>query len=122
MVVEAASVSADGFVIVAKVSDVSEGAMVTSMVSGNPVLISRIGGNLYAMDAICSHFYGYLPKGELKSNVVICPVHKAQYDVETGKVVKNVPGLMKMAGGGKVAKDLHIYEVRVVGEDVLVRA
>jgi len=119
---EEASGGADGFVPVAKASDVSEGAMVSSMVSGNPVLISRIGGNLYAMDAICSHFFGYLPKGELKSNVVICPVHKAQYDVQTGKVVKNVPGLMKMAGGGKVARDLRTYEIRVVGDNVLVKA
>jgi len=120
--VGAASAGADGFVHVAKVDDVSEGAMVGSMVSGNPILISRIGGNLYAMDAICSHFFGYLPKGELKSNVVICPVHKAQYDVQTGKVVKNVPGLMKMAGGGKVARDLRTYEIRVVGDNVLVKA
>lgn len=73
VVVEAASGGADGFVQVARMNDVSEGAMVSSMVSGNPILISRIGGDLYAMDAICSHSYGYLPKGELKSNVVICP-------------------------------------------------
>jgi len=120
--VGAASAGADGFVHVAKVDDVSEGAMVGSMVLGNPILISRIGGNLYAMDAICSHFYGYLPKGELKNGAVICPVHKAQYDVRTGKVVKNIPGMMKLAGGGRVASDLRTYEVRVVGDSILVKA
>jgi len=122
MAVEEASAGADGFVPVAKLNDVTEGAMVGSMVSGNPILISRIGGNFYAMDAICSHFYGYLPKGEIKGNVVICPVHKAQYDVPTGKVVKNVPGLMKLAGGGRLAGDLRTYEVRVVGDRILVKA
>jgi len=96
--------------------------MIGSIVSGNPILISRVGGDFYAMDAVCSHFYGYLPKGELKNSVVICPVHKAQYDVQTGKVVKNVPGLMKMAGGGKVAGDLRTYQVRVVGDIILVKA
>ncbi len=122
MAVEVTSTGADGFVPVAKVNDVLEGAMIGSMVSGNPILISRIGGNFYAMDAVCSHFYGYLPKGELKGGVVTCPVHKAQYDVHTGKVVKNVPGMMKLAGGGRIASDLRTYEVRVVGDSILVKA
>ncbi len=55
-----------GFVAVAKVSDVPEGSMFGSAISGNPILISRIGGKFYATDAICSHFYGYLPRGELR--------------------------------------------------------
>ena len=111
-----------GFIPVAKVNDISEGAMVGSMVSGIPILISRIGGSFYAMEAVCSHFFGYLPKGELRGNVVICPVHKAQYDARTGKVVKNVPGLMKLAGGGKLASDLRTFEIRVVGDSILVKA
>jgi len=120
--VEVATAGSDGFFPIAKVKDVAEGAMIGSMVSGNPILISRIGGDFYAMDAICSHLFGYLPKGALKDGVVICPVHKAQYDVHSGKVVKNIPGLMKMAGGGKVASDLRTYEVRVVGDSILVKA
>jgi len=119
---EVTSAAADRFVLVAKVNDVPEGGMVGSMVSGNPILISRIGGNFYAMDAVCSHFYGYLPRGDLRNNVVTCPVHKAQYDVQTGKVVKNVPGLMKLAGGGRLASDLRTYEVHVVGDSILVKA
>jgi len=120
--VEVASASSDGFFPAAKVKDVAEGVMVGSMISGNPILICRIGSDFYAMDAICSHFSGYLPRGELKGGVVTCPVHKAQYDVHSGKVVKNIPGLMKMAGGGKAASDLRTYEVRVVGDSILVKA
>ena len=55
--------------------------MFGSAISGNAILIARIGGKFYASDAICSHLYGYLPRGELRGNVVICPVHKAQYDI-----------------------------------------
>ncbi|MGP8124611.1 MAG: Rieske (2Fe-2S) protein [Nitrososphaerales archaeon] len=117
---DSAESAQEGFVVVAKANDVAEGSMVGSMASGKPILISRLGGKLYAMDAICSHFYGYLPRGELKGGVVICPVHKAQYDINTGKVVKNVPAVMRLASSKK-ASDLRTYAVQVVGDSVLVK-
>lgn len=79
-------------------------------VSGNPILLSKIGGKIYAMDAARSHYYGYLPRGTLRDHTVICPVHKAEYDIATGKVVKNVPALMKLVMH-RVATDLRTYEV-----------
>jgi 3-phenylpropionate/trans-cinnamate dioxygenase ferredoxin subunit len=75
----------EGFVVAAKANDIHEGSMVGSTVSGNPILISRIGGKFYAIDAVCSHLYGYLPKGELRGSIVVCPVHKAQYDIPQGR-------------------------------------
>ena len=99
-------------------------------VNGNPVLLSKIGGKIYAMDAVCSHYYGYLPRGELntgylpsgqaKDHVVVCPVHKAQFEVTTGKVVKNVAGLIKLATH-REATDLRTYEVDVTGDSVLIK-
>jgi len=79
------------------------------------------------MDAVCSHYNGYLPKGELKTDhlpngeskdhAVICPVHKAQFEATTGKVLKNVPSLLKLATH-KEATDLRTYEVEVVDGNV----
>ena len=114
------------FVTVARTDDVHEGSMFGVAVAGNPILLSKIGGKIYAMDAICSHYNGYLPRGELKighlpdgkvtDNAVVCPVHKAQYEVTTGRVLKNVPALMKLASH-REATDLRTYEVEVVGDD-----
>ena len=101
------------FVTVARVDEVPEGSMLGVAVAGTPILLSKIDGKVCAMDAVCSHYYGYLPRGELTGHTVICPVHKAQYDINTGKVVKNVPALMKLAGR-RDATDLRIYEVEVV--------
>jgi 3-phenylpropionate/trans-cinnamate dioxygenase ferredoxin subunit len=110
--------------------DIHEGSMFGVAVAGNPILLSKIGGKIYAMDAVCSHFYGYLPRGELKigyqpngkrmDNAVVCPVHKAQFEVTTGKVLKNVPGLMKLASH-REATDLRTYEVEVVDGNVSVK-
>jgi len=108
------------FVTVAKADEVPEGSMRGVMVTGNPILLSKIGGKIYAMDAVCSHFYGYLPRGELKGHTVVCPVHKAQFDINTGKVVKNVPALMRLASS-RQATDLRTYEVDVVGDNVQIK-
>jgi nitrite reductase/ring-hydroxylating ferredoxin subunit len=108
------------FVTVARVDEVREGSMFGVAVAGTPILLSKIGGRVYAMDAICSHYNGYLPRGELTDHTVICPVHKAQYDINTGKVVKNVPALMRLAGR-RTAMDLRIYEVEVVENNIRVK-
>ncbi len=109
--------SKDPFVSVAREDDIPEGSMYGVTVAGKPILLSKIGGKIYAMDAVCSHYYGYLPNGSLRDHTVICPVHKAEYDIATGKVVKNVPALLKLATR-REATDLHSYEVDVVDSDV----
>lgn len=114
------NVARGNFVTVAREDQIPEGSMFGVAVAGNPILLSKIGGKIYAMDAVCSHYYGYLPKGELRDHTVICPVHKAQYDINTGKVVKNVPGLMKLAAR-REATDLRTYEVEVVDNSVRVK-
>ena len=115
------------FVTVAREDDIREGTTFGVAVGGHAIMLARIGGKIYAMDAVCSHFSGYLPNGELeteylpdgkvKDNAITCPVHKAKFDLETGKVLKNVPALLKYATH-KEATDLRTYEVEVVDKDV----
>jgi nitrite reductase/ring-hydroxylating ferredoxin subunit len=118
------------FIAVAMVDEIHEGSMFSVAVAGNPILLSKIGGQIYAMDAVCSHYSGYLPRGELrveylpsgqvKDHAVVCPVHKAQFEATTGKVIKNVPGMLKLATR-REATDLRTYEVQVVDNTVRVR-
>ncbi len=101
------------FVTVCKEDEVHEGSMFGVTVTGNPILLSKIGGKIYATDAICSHYNGYLPRGELKDRNVICPVHKAEFDVATGKVAKNVPWLIKSATHKEAAVCTQLQKVRL---------
>ncbi len=94
--------------------------MIGVAVRGRPILISRIGGKFYAMDAICSHFYGYLPSGHLRGDTVTCPVHKAEFNITDGKVTKNVPSLVKLVTK-REATELNVYEVVVEEDRVLIR-
>jgi 3-phenylpropionate/trans-cinnamate dioxygenase ferredoxin subunit len=104
---------------VCKASDVPKAAMKGFTVKGRQILVANVEGNFYAVDAICSHMKGYLPSGKLEKNEVICPVHRARYDVRTGKLMKNVPAIMRVATGGG-AKDLQTFKVQVEADDILV--
>ena len=118
------------FVAVAMDDEVHEGSMFSVAVGGNAILLSKIGGKIYAMDAVCSHYSGYLPRGELKieylpmgevkDHAVVCPVHRAQFEATTGKVVKNVPALIKLVTHSE-ATDLRTYEVQVVDNTIRVK-
>jgi len=94
---------------VCEISDVSKGTMKGFTVKNKQILIANVDGNFYAMDAICSHEHGYLPSGTLEKNIVICPVHHAQFDVTSGKVTKNVSSVVRWIVGG--AKDLQTYKI-----------
>jgi nitrite reductase/ring-hydroxylating ferredoxin subunit len=104
---------------VCRVSDVPKAAMKGFTVKGRQILVANVDGSFYAVDAICPHMNGYLPSGKLEKNEVVCPVHRARYDVTTGKLVKNVPAVMRIATGGG-AKDLQTFNVKVEADDILV--
>lgn len=87
------------------------------MVNRKPVIVSRIDGRFYAVDAICTHMYAYLPSGTVKDGILTCPVHGAQYDLRTGKVVSNVQDQVKH-DTGREAHDLGTYQVEVGGTEV----
>ncbi len=103
---------------VCEISDVAKGTMKGFTVKDKQILVANVDGNFYAMDAICSHMHGYLPVGTLEKNVVICPVHHAQFDVTSGKVSKDVSSAKRLIVGG--AKDMQTYKISVKDNQVYI--
>lgn len=103
---------------ICNINDVEEGSMKGFEVGEKKILMAHIDGKFYAVDAICTHRGGYLPDGKISGKVVICPLHGTQYDVTSGKVVKNVSRLMKYLTGE--ATDLNSYKVSVEGDSVFI--
>jgi apoptosis-inducing factor 3 len=68
-------------------SDLAEGAMLQGHVGGDPVLLVRQGGKLFAVDALCTHYHGALADGLLASGTVHCPLHHACFDLATGEAL-----------------------------------
>lgn len=102
------------------ISDVLEGTMKGFTVKSRYILLANVGGSFYAVDAVCPHMGGYLPIGNFENGIVTCPVHGSQYDVKTGKLVKDVSGLLKLVTGGG-SRDLTSYEVEVEDGSVFVK-
>ena len=100
----------DGFVPVAKVSELAPGAMRWVAIDRARVLIANVDGVFYGLEDACGHRQAPLSRGKLEGHVVECPLHFAQFDVRTGKLLS-----------GPVAADVPTYEVRVDGDTVYVK-
>jgi nitrite reductase/ring-hydroxylating ferredoxin subunit len=97
---------------VCSITEVPAGSMKGFTINGKQILIANTGGTFFAIDAVCSHMQGYLPAGKLSGKTVTCPVHGAQYDLATGKVLADVPWILKMATR-RHAADLRTYTIGV---------
>lgn len=69
------------------VSDLGDGQMITGHAFGKPVLMVRRREELFAVDALCTHYSGPLGDGVLAGERVICPWHHACFDLRTGAAV-----------------------------------
>ena len=90
-------------------SEVREGEPLAARVDGVPVAVFRVGDGCYAVHDVCTHEYARLSDGYQDGEIVECPLHQAQFDVRTGKVVLE-----------PAREDVHTYPVRIDGEDLLI--
>lgn len=52
-----------------------------------PIAVFNIGGELYAIEDVCTHDGGELTGGELRGVEIECPRHGAKFDVRSGAVL-----------------------------------
>jgi nitrite reductase/ring-hydroxylating ferredoxin subunit len=75
-----------GFQRVANKKDIKEGGLLGVELEGNNIVLAMINGQVFAMDAVCSHQGGPLEEGNLEGYNLTCPWHYAVFDVHNGKV------------------------------------
>ena len=70
------------------VDEVPDGTMQMAWVDGtDPVLVVNAGGQIRAMQGICSHEYFELDKGFLTDGSLTCALHLSSFDLETGEAL-----------------------------------
>ena len=79
------------------------------VVDGIEIALCNVGGDLYAVDDVCTHAWASLSEGVLVGAQLECPLHGGCFDVRTGA-----------ADGGIVTEDLRRFAVRVDGAEVSV--
>ncbi|MCD4808136.1 MAG: Rieske 2Fe-2S domain-containing protein [Methanococcoides sp.] len=107
-----------GYTELCSSEDVQDGEMRSFDSGDNKILVVNLGGKFYAIDAICNHMGGKLVDGKLKDNIVICPRHKCEYDVTSGKIKKKA-GFFVQAFSGK-CNDQISYATKVEGGKIYV--
>jgi nitrite reductase/ring-hydroxylating ferredoxin subunit len=75
-----------GFQKVANKKDIKEGGLLGVELEGNKIALAMINGQVFAIDAVCSHQDGPLEEGNLEGYNLTCPWHYAVFDVRNGKV------------------------------------
>jgi 3-phenylpropionate/trans-cinnamate dioxygenase ferredoxin subunit len=84
------------------------GKAIAREVSGRRIAVFNVAGTLYALDDLCTHAHSSLSEeGTLCGLIVECALHRAQFNLETGRPVR-----------GPTRKPLRTYELRIDGQEV----
>lgn len=98
------------FVKVARTSEIPDPGKLLVEVDDEIVVVFHIGGEWFALDDVCTHDGGPLSEGALENHHIACPRHGAKFDIRTGDAL-TMPA----------TKPTNAHEVKVQGDDVLVR-
>jgi len=94
---------------VAKLSELPEEGAVRVQVGSTPVCLARSGGEVFAVNDVCSHADVSLAEGDVEDGTVECWLHGSRFDLRTGRPT-----------GLPATKPVATYAVTIEGDDVLV--
>ncbi len=94
---------------VGEVTELGQGEGKTVEVEGVSLALFNVDGTYFAIANTCTHVGGSLGEGALIGKEVTCPLHGAQFDVTSGKVL-----------GGPARSDVKSFPVSLEGDDVMV--
>ncbi len=96
---------------VCEAQGVPDGDVVPGFAGGCDIALYRIGNEVFASDAMCTHGQAPLCGGFIEADGSIeCPLHQGRFDIRTGRAL--CP---------PAERDLIVHEVRVQGGRVWVR-
>jgi nitrite reductase/ring-hydroxylating ferredoxin subunit len=95
---------------VAPASEVLEGTLKQVRVDDVAVLLTRRGGEFYALADRCSHRGGPLSEGELEGDCVVCPWHGSAFALSDGDVKRGPASLPQPE-----------YDIRVASGQIEIR-
>ncbi|HEX5139373.1 MAG TPA: Rieske (2Fe-2S) protein [Dehalococcoidia bacterium] len=94
---------------VGAVTDFVEGVLYSRRVGGKAVVVTRANGRFYALSDVCTHSGFTITPGTTDGETLLCPVHGAVFNIETGEPVE-----------GPAGDPLPVYSVRIEGDEVFV--
>jgi NADPH-dependent 2,4-dienoyl-CoA reductase/sulfur reductase-like enzyme/nitrite reductase/ring-hydroxylating ferredoxin subunit len=77
-------------------AELKDGAALLGHAEGEAVLLTRQGGEVFAVGATCTHYGGPLAEGLIDGDRVHCPLHHACFSLRTGEALQ-APALNPIA-------------------------
>lgn len=116
-------------IFAANLDDIEADTLLSKNVSGNKVLLSRINGQICAVENRCPHLGLPLAKGKVCDGAVVCPFHGSSFDLLNGDNIDwtnafigiPMPGWThKLIALGKSPQALKTFKVECEGEHVFI--
>jgi apoptosis-inducing factor 3 len=76
--------------------DLADGRIVQGNLGDESIVVARIDGEVYALDAACTHYGVPLGGGIVEGHTIRCPAHHSRFDLRTGEAVA-APALRPVA-------------------------
>jgi nitrite reductase/ring-hydroxylating ferredoxin subunit len=73
--------------VAANESDVRENDVIGVVVEGQHIALYKLNGEVFATSDVCTHQFALLSDGFVDGGCIECPLHGAQFDIKTGKVL-----------------------------------
>lgn len=68
-------------------ASVPDGQTVAGHIGEDAVLLSRRGGEFFAVSGVCTHYSGHLADGIIEGDLAHCPLHHACFDIRSGEAL-----------------------------------
>jgi len=108
---------------VCDVHDLPLGQMRAFRAGDTRVVVYHLKDGFYATQAQCTHTFGPLARGKIVDGCEVqCPLHRARFDIATGKVVEwaNFPPGIQLLNVVRGEKKLQTYPVKIKDGKVMV--
>jgi nitrite reductase/ring-hydroxylating ferredoxin subunit len=97
------------FYLLCRTNEVSEGELREFVIKEVEILVVKYAGQMYCLQARCTHAGAPLVEGELKDDVLQCPWHGSRFNIKNGLVIR-----------GPAVKQLHMYNYTIEEDRLLV--
>jgi len=97
------------FYFLCRKNEISEGELKEFVLNEIELLVVKYAGQIYCLEARCTHAGAPLAEGELKDDVLQCPWHGSRFNIKNGLVVR-----------GPAAKQLRTFNCFIEEDRLLV--
>jgi nitrite reductase/ring-hydroxylating ferredoxin subunit len=70
-------------------NEIAKGGLKAYKIDGREIMLCHVDAGYYALERRCGHMNAPCEMGTLRGHILTCPMHFAQFDIVTGKALKN---------------------------------